>query len=143
MKPLYVIIITALVAVGSFFGGTEYQKSQQPQMRGLNGQIAPGQRGQFQQRIAQGTRPINGEIIAQDDTSITVKMQDGSSKIVLVADSTSINKSDQGTKTDLKTGEKVMAFGKENSDGSLTAENIQLNPADRMMRLESSPQPQQ
>lgn len=55
-------------------------------------------------------------------------MQDGSSKIVLFSDKTEINKAAEATKEDLKVGEKVAVFGTENSDGSVTAQNIQLNP---------------
>ncbi len=73
-------------------------------------------------------RPISGEILSSDDKSITVKLQDGSSKIVLLSDKTQINKATSVTKLDLKSGEKVAVFGSENSDGSVTAQNIQLNP---------------
>ena len=76
-------------------------------------------------------RPINGEIISSDDKSITVKLSDGSSKIVVLGTSTVINKADQATKDDLKVGEKAAVFGTENSDGSITAQNIQLNPTFR------------
>jgi hypothetical protein len=71
---------------------------------------------------------VNGEIIAADEKSITVKLQDGSSKIVLLSDKTEINKTASTTKEDLKVGEKVAAFGTENSDGSVTAQSVQLNP---------------
>lgn len=63
-----------------------------------------------------------------DDKSITVKLQDGSSKIVLLSNTTAYNKSATGAKSDLKTGEKVAVFGTENSDGSVTARDVQLNP---------------
>ena len=142
MKPIYVIIIVVLVGAGAFFGGMEYQKKQTPQFGFRNAQIggpnASG-RGQFQQRMMQGVRPINGEIIAQDDKSITVKMQDGSTKIVLISETTAINKAEQGAKSDLTVGTKVAAFGKENSDGSITAQNVQLNPGDRFMIRQDTP----
>jgi hypothetical protein len=56
---------------------------------------------------------------------------DNSSKIIFLTESTAINKSGKGTKEDLKVGEKVVVFGQENADGSLTARNIQLNPVFR------------
>ena len=63
-----------------------------------------------------------------DDKSITVKLNNGSSKIVLLTDTMKVTKSDTGVKADLKVGEKVAVFGQGNSDGSVTAETIQLNP---------------
>ncbi len=100
-----------------------------------------GAGGQFAQRfgIRQGggmmrfgaNRPVVGQIVSVDPTGITVKMPDGSTKIVVVSSSTTINKAATGTKEDLKTGVNVAVFGTANSDGSETAQSIQLNP---MMR---------
>jgi len=124
------IIIAILVAIivggGAFFGGMKYQQSRQrSNFRQLTGQM--GQRlGNGGNRM--GFRPVNGEILSSDDKSITVKLQDGSSKIVLISDKTEINKAAGATKEDLKTGEKVAIFGQENSDGSVTAQNVQINP---------------
>lgn len=42
-----------------------------------------------------------------------------------------MNKAVDATKEDLQVGEKVMAIGQENSDGSITAQTIQLNPVFR------------
>ncbi|MDO8461183.1 MAG: DUF5666 domain-containing protein [bacterium] len=128
MKNSIVITIAIALLVGAtaFYGGMQYQQRQRPNFAGIRG----GQNGQqFQGRgNFQGVRLVNGEIISQDDKSITVKLQDGSSKIVLLTDKTAINKSAQGSKSDLKVGEKVVVFGTTNSDGSVTAQNIQLNP---------------
>ncbi len=79
-----------------------------------------------------GGGQVLGEITSVDDKSITVKNQDGSSKIVILSDKTEINKASEAAKTDLKIGEKVSAFGTTNSDGSVTAQNIQLNPITRI-----------
>lgn len=125
------MIITVVVALAAgaaaFFGGMQYQKMQRPNFGdrqfmtgGPNGQIGQG-RGNLQ-----GARPVSGEVISQDDDSVTVKMQDGSSKIVILSGQTIINKASEGTKSDLKTGERVVAFGTENSDGSITAQNISV-----------------
>ena len=53
---------------------------------------------------------------------------DGSSKIILLSDKTTINKATAGSKEDLKTGVKIAAFGTENPDGSVSASNVQINP---------------
>lgn len=116
-----------MVGGGGFFAGMKYQESKSPRFGNLHGDMVR----QFGQRDAglQGFRPVNGEIISFDDKSITVKLQDGSSKIVLLTETTTISKTADATKIDdLKVGEKVAAFGTENSDGSVTAQSIQLNP---------------
>lgn len=123
MKKNWIITIILLIAVGggAFFGGMKYQQSKRSNFG------ARMDRGQFQ-GARTGFRPVNGEIVSADDKSVTVKLQDNTSKIVLLTDKTQINKADQATKEDLKAGEKVAVFGQENSDGSVTAQNIQLNP---------------
>lgn len=129
---LITIIVASLVGAVAFFAGVKYQQSKVPSRR--FGNLQQGQAGQFQQGNTglpagrQGFRPVNGEIISRDDSSITVKMEDGSSKIVLFSDKTEINKAAEASQDDLKVGEKVAVFGQENPDGSITAQNIQLNP---------------
>ena len=121
------LIILALVIGGGvgFFAGMKYQQSKQQSVaRQFLGQM--GGRQGTANRL--GFRPVNGEIISADEKSITVKLQDGSSKIVIISETTQINKAEQATKEDLKVGEKVAVFGQENSDGSVTAQNIQINP---------------
>jgi hypothetical protein len=134
------LIVIALVIAGvSFFGGMKYQESKRPTLnRQFTGNPSvggpQGQRtGGFAGRGGNGFRPVTGEILSMDEMSITVKLMDGSSKIVLVTEKTEINKADQAKKEDLKPGEKVAVFGTDNSDGSVTAQNIQLNPIVRIM----------
>jgi hypothetical protein len=128
---LIVVIVALLVGAGSFFGGMKYQQSQQSSNRMFgnfqgartgNGQV----QGQGNRMMA--NRPVSGDIISADDKSITVKMPDGSSKIILFSDKTEINEASQAAKQDLTVGKKVAVFGQVNSDGSVTAQNIQLNP---------------
>jgi len=128
MKSIYFVIaiLVVLVGGGAFFAGMKYQQSKQPAFLRQTGGVQGQRTGTGENRM--GFRPVNGEIISSDEKSITVKLQDGSSKIVLFSDSTEINKAAEATKEDLKTGEKVAVFGTENSDGSVTAQNIQLNP---------------
>ncbi|OIO13046.1 hypothetical protein COV53_04415 [Candidatus Gottesmanbacteria bacterium CG11_big_fil_rev_8_21_14_0_20_37_11] len=137
MKNNFFVIglVSVLVGIGGFLGGMKYQESKTPvsnfnrQFQGGSGQEGR-QGGQNTQGRLGGNfgRPITGDIISLDNESITVKLQDNSSKIVLLPDSTTISKTDQGSIADLKTGMKVEVFGKDNSDGSITAQNIQINP---------------
>lgn len=122
------IVLLVVVGTGAFFGGMKYQESKNPSVSGQFGSRA-GMRTGGSNRA--GFRPVTGEILSSDSKSITVKLQDGSSKIVLLSDKTTVSKSAEATVADLKVGEKVAAFGQENSDGSVTAQNVQLNPITR------------
>lgn len=121
-------IVLLLVGLGAgFFGGMQYQKSQRPQFGQANGVVGnQGRRFGTGQNV--NNRPVSGDIISSDDKSITVKLADGSSKIVLVSGSTQINKTNPAAKSDLTVGQKVLVIGIADSDGSITAQNIQLNP---------------
>lgn len=125
MKKTIIVagLVVILVGGASFWAGMTYQK---------NRQQATFSR-QFGARLGSGANRGNarlmGDIIKSDEKSITVKLQDGSSKIVLFSDKTMINKATGGTKDDLKVGERVVTFGTDNPDGSVTATNIQLNPS--------------
>ncbi len=130
------ILVLLTVAAGSFFAGMKYQENRRSALRGQFGEMAGRFGGQLQGGVNRtGFRPVAGEIISVDDKSITVKLQDGSSKIILLSDKTEINKAEKAIKADLKAGVQVAIFGSENSDGSVTAQNIQLNPQFGRMRI--------
>jgi hypothetical protein len=143
------VVVVFLAAGGGFFGGITYQKSRQPSFGNFNRQQGQGgnqvmgnggfgtRGGNGQNRI--GFRPVNGEITEINDKSMTVKLVDGGSKIVILSDKTSVNKAESATISDLKTGSKVAVFGQENADGSVTAQNIQLNPILREMPVTPTP----
>lgn len=138
MKSSAIISIISIVVIGivSFYAGTKYQENQKPQNAIFNSNGNP--RGQLGQRFG---RPITGDIISQDDKSITVKMPDSSSKIIFLSDSTQYNQNIAAQKNDLKIGNKIAVFGTQNSDGSITAQNIQLNPQMRGIMENQSPSP--
>jgi len=137
-KTILITVVVALaVGAGTFFAGTKYQQSKTParQFRQLD---QSGPRGNANLPAGrQDLRPVAGEIVSADDKSITVKMTDGSSKIVILAASTEINKASTASVSELKVGEKVSVFGTNNSDGSVTAQNIQLNPIFREFGIPS------
>jgi hypothetical protein len=134
MKNTIIISIVVAIVVGSgaFYGGILYGKNQTASARQqrLIGQL--GQGGQFnrQGRAGQaGGGLANGDIIAKDDKSITIKLRDGGSKIVFLSGSTEIMKSVDGAVSDLSVGQSVMVSGSTNNDGSITAQAVQLRPA--------------
>ncbi|HLD24969.1 MAG TPA: hypothetical protein VJB96_03575 [Patescibacteria group bacterium] len=122
-KMIAIALIVAVATAGAgFYGGMKYQQSKRGNfVRMTGGQGNP-------QVVRQGFRPVSGEIIKSDVTSITVKLNDGSSKIIMLTSSTRINKAAESTKEDLTTGIQVAIFGSENADGSITAQNVQINP---------------
>jgi hypothetical protein len=68
----------------------------------------------------------SGEVVSVEDQTLTLKMADGSSKIVVLSDSTAYQKTDSATKTDLNTGTKITVIGETNSDGSFTAKTVMV-----------------
>jgi hypothetical protein len=138
-KTIFLMIGVIVTAGGAFFAGMKYQASKSPSFTRQFSNMQFGNRigGNQQNRSRMGGRSVMGEILNQDDKSITVKLPDGSSKIILFSNKTIVNKATEASTTDLKTGEQVAVFGNENSDGSVTAENIQLNPVLRMIRQQT------
>jgi hypothetical protein len=126
-KNLMWILIAAIVivGVGAFYGGMQYDagKKTAAGQFGFNGQQAGanGARNRFQ-----AGSMVNGTILSKDDKSITVKSRTGGSRIVFFSPSTSILKSVTGTVNDLQVNSSVTASGQTNSDGSVTAQMIQL-----------------
>jgi len=128
MKPAIVIAVVVGVGIVSFYGGVQYQKSKAPSGRNF----MMGQQGNSTIRRAGGGQPVTGEILSLDEASFTVKIVDGSSRIVLLTDKTLFNKTASVQKTEIKVGEKVGVFGVTNSDGSISAQSVQLNPQFRV-----------
>ncbi len=141
-KTILIAILGAVLIGGvGFYGGTLYQKGKSSigfnsRMMGANfgrsgnGDARDGRTGSGgtlgSMANRAGFRPIVGEILSKDDKSITVKLQDGSSKIVLLAQSTVINKAEKVDASALIVGDSVRVFGTTNSDGSVTAQDVQL-----------------
>jgi len=135
MKPVVVLLIAVGVGALSFYGGIQYQKGQVTTGRNYSigqGTGRTGQSGTAGTRRMGSGQPVSGEILSMDDTSLTVKLIDGSSRIVLINSKTIFNKTATVEKTELKVGEKVGVFGTTNTDGSVSAQNVQLNPQFRV-----------
>jgi hypothetical protein len=138
-KNIIVSVAVAVVFAGvGFFGGMKYGQTPKAlaslsqtqrqalaaNFRGLSGGLG-GRRA-----MGSGTSGgfTSGQIMAKDDKSITVKMQNGSSRIVFIGASTQIAKSVAGAAADLSQGANVVVNGTANSDGTVTAQSIQIRP---------------
>ncbi len=130
-----VIVVAIVAGAAGFFAGKYMQSQSATRQFGFgNGQGGARQAGANGGRF----RPVTGAILSADANSITVKLSDGSTKIVLITGSTQINKAQTASQSDLTTGAQVAVFGSNNADGSVTAQNIQLNPL--QMRGGGTPQ---
>jgi hypothetical protein len=133
-KIIGIIIGIVIIGAGAFWGGMTYTQGQTPARSGQFTQ--GGNRG--------GGRFLNGggafgTIIAKDATSITIQLGGPSAtstngnasgtKIVLYDNSTQVGKFVTGSPADLSVGQMVSVGGTPNSDGSITAQMIQIRPA--------------
>ncbi len=133
-KIVLSVVVCLVVASVGFWSGITYGslKSSSDKLTdraqigfGQNGvnKIGGGMRGG-----ANGGGFVSGEILAKDDTSITVKENSGGSKIIFFSPSTKIEKNVDGTSADLIIGKQVTTVGASNPDGSISSTSIQLRP---------------
>ena len=127
------LLVAVVVGGVSFYGGMKY---------GQANLSATSQAGDGQGRNRQGGGPggggfgggrngggfTDGNVIAKDDKSITIQMRDGGSKIVFYSGTTDVSKFVSGTSDDRQVGKSVMVSGAVNSDGSVTAQSVQIRP---------------
>jgi hypothetical protein len=129
IKIATIIVLAILVGGGSFYGGMKFEQSQSANKR------ADFAGGNFQGVRTNGNNTgsgmTSGSIISKDDKSITLQLPNNAgSKIIFYSDSTEISKFSKGLIDDLNTGDNIMVSGKSNTDGSITAQTIQMRPTD-------------
>ena len=149
MIPVIAVVVVA-VGVGAFFGGkaagggtpsaaeamkvvsnlTAAQRQALAQSSGGTGTATGAPTGAPTGGFTgTGGNMTSGSIVSSDANSMTIKLTSGSTKIVLFSDSTTISVSKTGSASDLTAGQEVRVSGTTNSDGSITASNIQCGTA--------------
>jgi nitrate/nitrite transporter NarK len=125
MNKNIAIVLMVVFAGAGFYGGMKYQQGQTPD-RGT-GTFAGRTGGTGRGGVAfNGTF---GQVIAKTATTITVQLADGSSRIVFISATTPVAKQASGTLNDVAVGTNIAVTGTSNSDGSVTASQIQIRPA--------------
>jgi hypothetical protein len=127
-KNLITAAMIIIVGAACFYVGISYGKqgaagAQQQTFQQFRGQRAGGNGGGGQQSAA---GLVSGQVLSKDGQSITVQTRDGSSHIVFYSSSTPVTKPISGSVSDISAGTQVMVGGTQNSDGSLTAQSIQV-----------------
>lgn len=119
-------LLAILIGAGSFYGGMKYAESKIPSRQRFQNLTLQERQRFIQERTRTGF--ISGEVIAKDEKSLTIKMPDGSSKIIFFSDSTEVSKTIKGAIADIEIGKQVIVTGSQNTDGSYTAKTIQISP---------------
>jgi len=117
------VVVLVLVGASAFYGGTLWQKSQRGAF-GANGARRFGAGGAA--GGANGAQAVRGEVLSNDGKTVTVKLADGSTKLVLVSSATTITEATKATDSALIQGKQVMVFGTNNADGSVSAQNVSI-----------------
>lgn len=139
------IVVAAVVGLagaglGYHFGMTQQSSNGQNQAQGSRtgrGQGSGANGGQ--NRFGRG---VMGQVTSVDNNTLTVKMPDGSSKIVVLSGTTSYEISTSSSKDAVTAGKTVRVIGNTNSDGSVTASYVMLNPQTFGPQGSGQPQPQ-
>jgi len=142
------VLIAAIVIAGGagFYGGTKYAGAGTPEQmvggfpqgpggvpsedirqRFQGGTGAPGGAGGQGFRGGSGfAQPVVGKIVATTENGFSVALEDGSSKVVIIGDSTTVMRSEAASSDALIAGESVMVMGSANDDGTYTARSVQI-----------------
>jgi hypothetical protein len=124
--PIF-IVIALIIAAGAFYLGMKYQQSKGPNFNfnrgnGLNNRFATSSNNFFGNQGRE--RIIRGQIIAKDDKSLTIKLPNGSSQIVIYSNDTKVEKSVAGQISDLQIGQSVDVSVKNIDNNILSANSI-------------------
>lgn len=122
MRKYLVHIIWAVIAVIALVGGIFYGKGS---VANSTASSAGATRGAYGRTGAAGGLVL-GQIVSINGQSMIVSLANGNSEVVFYSTSTQISEPTIVSASSLATGTMVMVGGTSNSDGSLTAQSIQV-----------------
>jgi cytochrome c-type biogenesis protein CcmE len=144
INPKLIAVITVVVIIvagASFYGGMKYGQTKNRAGFAARGQMPGINNGSQKSGQNKNNGLVMGEIIAKDEKSITVQIgnrglsaaeqasQTGQgTKIIFFSNATKVNMQTEGTTDDLRTGKQITANGTANTDGSITAQSINIRP---------------
>jgi hypothetical protein len=129
MKKYLVHIVWLVIAIVALGGGYFWGKASGAAARtaGFAGIYSSSTR-----RLAGGAAGgglVAGTIATMDSSTITLQLANGNSEVVFYSSSTPVSEPTIVSASALKVGTTVMVAGTSNSDGSLTAQTIQVRVA--------------
>jgi hypothetical protein len=128
MKKYKVHIIWLVIALVALGGGFFWGKATTAASHGT----LAGAYGSSTRRLAGGAAAGGlavGQITTMGSSSITLQLANGNSEVVFYTSSTPVSKPTTVSANTLSVGTNVMVAGTSNSDGSVTAQTIQVRPA--------------
>jgi hypothetical protein len=125
---IIMVVVAVLVGGAAFYGGMQFQKTQRGVAFGANGMRRFGAQGGIGAGGSGGigSRAVRGEVLSNDGKTVTVKLADGSTKLILVSSTTVITEATKASDSALIQGKQVMVFGTDNADGSVSAQNVSI-----------------
>lgn len=124
MKKYLVHIIWVVIVIVALVGGVWYGRSSVAS-QASKGASASTARSGYARTVAAGGF-VSGQIISVATNSMTVSLANGNSQVVFYSTSTQVTKPTIVPASTLVAGTRVMIGGTANSDGSLTAQSIQV-----------------
>jgi hypothetical protein len=131
MKKYLPHIIWLVVVIVAFVGGMYYGKvTARPSFPGFGaGGLSSSTRGGFAGRGGAGGGFVMGSITGVNGQSITISEPNGNSAVVFYSSSTDVIEPQPAPMSALTAGTNVIVTGATNSDGSVTAQSIQIRSA--------------
>ncbi len=142
------VVVLVIVAGGFFYSGMLFGQGP-PQSGALSANdFGPPGMGQGGYGPGPGQMPgvqgngVLGQITEIGSGFLVVTDDNGNQTRVQVADTTLIEKNASVKLTDLAKGETVMVVGSQGTDGTITANSVQVAPAARLGGTDGVPNPQ-
>jgi len=131
-KIISIAVVALVVGIGMGYAGANVFLSGAPGQN-MQGNFSAIKGGNLNSMRAGGTANggmLSGTVATKDSESITINTKDGSSHVVLITTATSFLKSVSGEESDVAVDATVIVSGTTNSDGSITAQSVQIRTAD-------------